>query len=221
MSIAGSEGRPISTDSTERPSGARKRRSPEAARREILLAAEARLRDHGLGGLNVTDVAADCGMSHATVLHHFGNSAGMRRALVEHMSDRLLPDVIAALQRDPAPDPPAILSDLFEALSRGGHAKLLAWLSVGGDAVSEDLAPSSHVRELFAELVPELARRLPAGPDRERTARRMIFLIATAAIGYGIAGARLSDVLAMADGESEAFPEWLGRQIDRLMGEGS
>jgi len=42
--------------------------------------AKARLRDHGLDGLNVVDVAADCGRSHATVIHHFGNTAGMRRA---------------------------------------------------------------------------------------------------------------------------------------------
>jgi AcrR family transcriptional regulator len=156
-------------------------------------------------------------MSHATVLHHFGNSAGMRKALVEHMTDRLLRDVIAALQRDPAPGPPAILADLFDTLSRGGHAKVLAWLAVGGDALSEDLKPSPSLRALFAELVPELARRLPDGPNRERTAKRMIFLIAAAAIGYGVAGSRLAEVLAMEDGESAAFPEWLGTQIGHLM----
>ncbi len=217
MSIDGFRGKRIAT---EQSSGARKRRSPDAARREILLAAEARLRTHGLDGLNVADVAADCGMSHATVLHHFGSSAGMRRALVEHMTDRLLRDIIAALQRDPAPEPRAILADLFDALSRGGHAKLLAWLAIGGDALSEDLAPSPHVRELFAELVPELAERLPPGPDRARVARRMIFLIATAAIGYGVAGARLAEVLAMEEGEAAVFPEWLGRQIGRIMADG-
>jgi AcrR family transcriptional regulator len=197
--------------------GARKRRSPEEARREILLAAEGRLRQHGLAGLNVVDVAGDCGMSHATVLHHFGNTAGMRRALVEHMTDRLLRDVIAALHRDPMPEPTEILESLFDALSRGGHAKLLAWLSIGGDALSEDLEPSKQVQALFAQLVPELARRLPAEWDRERMARRMIFLIATAAIGYGVAGTRLHALLDIQADEAAAFPEWLGRQIRHLM----
>ena len=199
------------------PGKARRRRSPEGARNEILLAAETRLRDHGLEGLNVVDVAADCGMSHATVLHHFGNTAGMRRALVEHMTNRLLRDIIAALHRDPAPEPPEILERLFDTLSRGGHAKLLAWLSIGGDALSEDLEPSPHVQALFAQLVPELARRLPAEWDRERIAKRMIFLIATAAIGYGVAGARLPRLLAMEAAEAGTFPEWLGRQISHLM----
>jgi len=36
-----------------------------------------------------------------------------------------------------------MLNDLFATLSRGGHAKLLAWLSIGGDSLSEDLEPPS------------------------------------------------------------------------------
>jgi AcrR family transcriptional regulator len=207
------------------PAKGRKRRSPEAARREILQAAETRLRDHGLAGLNVVDVATDCGMSHATVLHHFGNTAGMRRALVAHMTDRLLRDVITTLQRQPVPDPSALLHDLFDALSRGGHAKLLAWLSIGGDTLSEelaeDLSPNDHVQELFAELVPVLARQLPDRPDREQTAKRLILLIAAAAIGYGVAGARLPRLLSMDAADGAAIPDWQGDQISQLIGTGT
>ena len=195
----------------------RKRRSPEQARSEILLAAEARLRDHGLDGLNVVDVAADCGMSHATVIHHFGNTAGMRRALVTHMTDRLLRDVIAALQREPALEPPEMLNDLFATLSRGGHAKLLAWLSIGGDSLSEELEPPTQVQALFAELVPVLAQHLPKGWDRQGAAKRIIFLVTTAAIGYGVAGPLLPRMMDMDDTEAAAFPEWLGHQISELM----
>ncbi|HEX7034297.1 MAG TPA: TetR/AcrR family transcriptional regulator [Pseudomonadales bacterium] len=197
----------------------RRRRTPEQAREEILRAAETRLREHGLDGLNVVDVAAACGMSHATLLHHFGSTAGMRRALVEAMTDRLLRDIIEALRCDPGPEPPELLRDLFEALSSGGHAKLLAWLSVGGDALSDDLSPSEPVRALFAALVPTLAERLPPGPDRQRIAKRLIFLVATAAVGYGVAGDRLPRLLAMEAGEAERFPAWLGRQISALLSE--
>ncbi|MEQ8857047.1 MAG: TetR/AcrR family transcriptional regulator [Pseudomonadales bacterium] len=195
----------------------RKRRTPQEARSEILHAAEARLREHGLAGLTVVGVAGDCGMSHATVIHHFGSTAGMRQALVAHMTDRLLRDIISALQRDPAPEPPEILNDLFTALSRGGHAKLLAWLSIGEDSLSEDLEPPRHVEELFAELVPVLAARLPPARDREAVAKRMIFLVATAAIGYGIAGAGLPRMLRMDEADVAGFPQWLGRQIALLL----
>lgn len=201
------------------PPGTRKRRSPEAARREILLAAEQRLRAHGLAGLNVVDVASACGMSHATVLHHFGNSAGMRRALVGHMTDRLLEDVIAALHRDPPLTPPEVLENLFDTLSQGGHARLLAWLTVGDDNLSTQAEPAGHARVLLARLVPELARRLTDQPDPERLARRIIFLVACTGIGYGIAGQRLPGLLGMDDSDAAAFPEWLGGQIGHLTGE--
>ena len=61
----------------------RARRTPEAARRLVLDAAAARLEEHGLKGLNVVDIARDAGMTHATVLHHFGSAEKMQRALVE------------------------------------------------------------------------------------------------------------------------------------------
>lgn len=194
----------------------RKRRSPEAARHEILAAAARRLREHGLAGLNVVDVAADCGMSHATVLHHFGSTAGMQRALVARMTDQLLEDVIAALHRDPPLPPPAVLERLFDTLSRGGHAKLLAWLTVGADDLSADFEPAGHAPDLLARLVPELARRLPAEGDPERLARNIILLVACTGIGYGVAGDRLPRLLGMEQADAQAFPEWLGRQLGQL-----
>lgn len=197
--------------------GGRRRRSPEQARGEILRAAAQRLREHGLEGLNVVDVARDCGMSHATVLHHFGSTAGMRKALVTHMIDGLLHDILDAVHRNPAPEPPEILHDLFDALSRGGHARLLAWLCVGGEALSEDLEAPSFIRAHFAELVPVVAERLPPGPEREATAKRIIYLIAVAGIGFGVAGPLLPQLIGLQEAEAERFPDWLGSQISRLM----
>lgn len=198
----------------------RKRRSPEEARDQILGAAEERLRRHGLAGLNVVDVAAQCGMSHATVLHHFGSTAGMQRALVGRMTDRLLEDVIAALHRDPPLPPPEVLERLFDTLSRGGHAKLLAWLTVGADDLSADFEPAGHARDLLARLVPELARRLPGERQPERLARNIILLVACTGIGYGVAGDRLPKLLGMDESDARAFPEWLGRQIGQLTAAG-
>ncbi|MFU8817714.1 MAG: TetR/AcrR family transcriptional regulator, partial [Pseudomonadales bacterium] len=146
----------------------RRRRTPEQARAEILAAAEQRLREHGITGLNVVDVAAAAGMRHATVLHHFGNSAGMRRELVAYMTDRLLRDILEALQQQPGVGAPEILRTLFEALSRGGHIKLLAWLSLGGDELNEGASASAHLAERFAELVPVLAARLQGELDPEQ-----------------------------------------------------
>jgi AcrR family transcriptional regulator len=195
----------------------RRRRTPEQARADILEVAERRLGEHGLDGLNVVDVARDAGMSHATLIHHFGNADRMRRALINHMTSRMLRDVIAALQGD-SPQPVVILKDLFAALSQSGHAKLLAWLAVGDSALRKSLDdPPPEVTDLFAELIPVLARRLPKSFDQESAARRMAYLVATAAIGHGVSGPLLTRVVGLAPEEAEAFPEWLGLELQRVL----
>ena len=67
-------------------------------------------------------------MSHATVIHHFGSTAGMRRALVERMTERLILDIVAAMKRNVAPD--VLIGDLFATFSEGGHGRLLAWRAI-------------------------------------------------------------------------------------------
>ena len=49
----------------------RVRRTAEAARAAILEAAEKRLAEAGPAGIRLQGVAADVGVSHPTVLHHF------------------------------------------------------------------------------------------------------------------------------------------------------
>ena len=73
----------------------RVRRSAEESRALILDIAQRRLASHGLDGLNIADIAAEAGMSHGTLLHHFGSSDGMRKALADRMGQRLLEQVLA------------------------------------------------------------------------------------------------------------------------------
>ncbi|MEZ5595826.1 MAG: TetR/AcrR family transcriptional regulator [Pseudomonadales bacterium] len=196
---------------------ARKRRTPDEARLEILEAAEARLRAHGIDGLNVVDVAKACGMSHATLLHHFGSTGGMRKALVAHMTARLLADIITTLENQPELEPPEMLQRLFDTLNTGGHTKLLAWLSVSADALAEGTPAGTLLQDHFAALVPVIASRLPEGERSEAQARRIVFLIAAAAIGTGVGGPMLPGVIGMSEAEVESFPAWLGGQIYHLV----
>ncbi len=196
--------------------GVRKRRSAEEAKDAVLSVAEGRLADLGLDGLNIVDVARDAGMSHATLIHHFGNTDGMRRELVHRMTDRLLHDIINALQND-NPDPVRILEDLFDALSRGGHAKLLAWLSLGGGDGSNGVDVSPHVEALFAKLIATLASQLPGDWNNEDAARRIVMLISSTAIGHGIGGDVLKTVTGVDEQQYRGFPAWLAEQIGLLI----
>jgi AcrR family transcriptional regulator len=194
----------------------RKRRSADEARAELLRVAEDRLARYGLEGLNIVDVAGAAGMSHATLIHHFGSTEDMRRALVTRMTDRLLRDVIAVLETEANLAPEKLLRDLFSTLSKGGHAKLLAWLAVE-QGLSQSADPAAEIDDLFAELVPIVAKRLPTDADGELLARRMIYLIATSAIGYGIAGDTLANLIKLDHAEVEDYPAWLGAQVREML----
>lgn len=98
----------------------RVRRTPEEAKANILEAAERRLREHGLEGLNVTAVAQEAGISHATLLHHFGSVDGMREALADQMFLSLIKDIVDAVGAREPPD--KVTQRLFKTLSEGGHA---------------------------------------------------------------------------------------------------
>ncbi len=198
----------------------RKRRSADEARAELLRVAEDRLARYGLDGLNIVDIAGAAGMSHATLIHHFGSSEDMRRALVTQMTDRLLRDVIAVLETEAELAPEKLLRDLFSALSKGGHAKLLAWLAVE-QGLSQSADPAAGIYDLFAELVPIVAKRLPGDADGELLARRMIYLIATSAIGYGIAGDTLGNLINLDRSDVEDYPSWLGAQVREMLEPGA
>src|SRR5688572_13499763 len=110
----------------------RVRRSAVVAHEQILDAADKRLAAHGPQGIRLQEIAADVGVSHPTILHHFGS----REALVEAVVDRALAsvqrDVVAAFTREPLD--PTKSSDLIRrimtTLGDRGHARLMAWLAL-------------------------------------------------------------------------------------------
>ena len=189
----------------------RKRRTAEEAKALVLDAAARRLHERGLEGLNIVGVAEEAGISHATLIHHFGSSEGMRRALVERMSQRLVTDAVASFANNTGLV--GLFEELFRVFAAGGHAKLLAWLAI---EESHRERPSESMRELFAGLVEACTAQLPQA-DRA-TARNIITLVVSAAIGLGVSGDELTDLVGMDADAREAFPAWLAEwiQADQL-----
>src|SRR5271165_4863601 len=114
----------------------RRRRTGEEARTAILDAAEQRLVASGPGGIRLQEVAADVGVSHPTVLHHFGSREGLTQAVVARALDSLHAGLLAAVQEPPkGPGQVAALLDgVFDTLVRGGHARAFLWLALSGYA---------------------------------------------------------------------------------------
>jgi AcrR family transcriptional regulator len=133
----------------------RTRRTSEQARKAILDAAEKRLIAAGPAGIRLQEVAKDVGVSHPTVLHHFGDRDGLVRAVVARALDSLHVELLAAMAGStPGPNQAADLLDrVHHALSKG-HARAFLWLSLSGyEADIHDLRIRS-----FAEVVHEVRR---------------------------------------------------------------
>ena len=101
-----------------------------------------------------------------------------------------------------------LIQNVFDALAAGGHAKLIAWRAVEGT----DKPELDAVTELFGRLLKTTRQALDAGTDAE--ARQLIYLVAIAAIGHGLAGDVLASVLGMPDEEVEGFPDWMNGQLN-------
>ena len=189
------------------------RRTPEEARRLILEAAEADMAASGPAGLRLEAVAKAAGVSHPTILHHFGSREGLIHALngktVEHLKSVLL----GVLNSQPNSSDDAVAATF--AAYRDGLAQRMIWLLQSGQPMAPQGLP------VFDEMVEALhAFRLSwAGPnpgfDIEDT-RAVIHLTTIAAFGDAILGARLRRA---ANAEEEArlrarFEHWFGEMLN-------
>jgi AcrR family transcriptional regulator len=205
-------GRAVDRRDARRPRDARGARDVRGA---ILDAAEERLRDAGPGAIRLQEVAAQVGISHPAVLHHFGSREGLVQAVVDRAIRALQDDLSRALARqmhEGRPDGEALFERVFEVLFDRGHARLLAWLLLAGyepfdgDAVRAGWASVAEVTH---------AMRLggPGGesaPSLEDT-RFTILLSALALFGEAIAGRATFDAAGLGRGAAveRRFRRWL------------
>jgi AcrR family transcriptional regulator len=91
-----------------------RREQAEATRRQIAEAARRMFIEHGWAGTRVRDVAAEAGVSEATVFAIHGNKAGLARSLLDSV--------------DAGADVPRLLSEL-QAAGANPAAQLAAWVN--------------------------------------------------------------------------------------------
>ena len=198
----------------------KKKKPPGGARDAILAAAERRLTRDGPSALRLQDVAADAGVTHPNVLHHFGSREGLVAAVVERAVGALEDDLVRAVQAPGAPDGSAMLDRVFETLAERGHARLLAWLLLSG---YEPLR-SERTREQWRAIIDAThAARVAASPggppSREDTAFTVV-LSALAIFGQAIAGRSTLEMAGLGGGAEvgRRFRAWLGGVLGEHLG---
>nr|WP_295109260.1 TetR/AcrR family transcriptional regulator [uncultured Caulobacter sp.] len=165
----------------------RVRRSPEAARENILAAAEALLVEHGPQAIKLADVAKAAGVVHANVIHHFGSIAGVETALMARMIRQLADKIIIGFNAQGVSAGFGAQA-LFDAFETKGAARLAAWLELTGEGRRMTL-----VREVVDAVVQtRLARDV--GVERD-TVVDFILLNIILAVGVGLFGPTLSELL--------------------------
>lgn len=196
-------------------SPARRRRTAEEARREILDVAEARFLAEGPGALRLQEIAAEVGVSHPTILHHFGSREGLVRAVAARSLEALQADLVATLgEHDVARiDLAALVRRVFSMLGDQKQARMLAWLALSteGRAMASEAGPFLRVLSVMAH-----TRRAQSwkGPDPVppfEDSRFVVLLAATALIGDALIGeaVRASSGFGGDPDSGRRFHEWL------------
>ncbi len=202
-------------------SPARRRRRPvETARAEILDAAERLLAEGGPEAIRLKEIAAAVGLSHPTVLHHFGSRQELVEALVERAMRVLTNDLTEALRApDVVASGPEILERVFHTLGDAGHARLLVWRVLAGWTRPEGATEGKLLRQII-DVVHERRRDLQRGdpePDPIDTAFT-ILLAAFATVGEAVLGPLL---LPEAAGKSRTigprYRRWLADRVVEIL----
>ena len=209
----------------------RRRRSPESARREILDAAGRQLTKEGPDGLRLQAIAADLGISHSSILHHFGSRDGLLDQLSIDAFQNLERDLKQSFELPPAGDPATALFDqIAQVLGARGHARLLAWQLLSGRGPTEPdsgaglgetdeheatgfLDRLSHtVQALRAEQARDQGR--PA-PELDET-RKLLVWTACTVFGEALAGDLIMHSAGLGrDADArKRFRDWLAKAME-------
>ena len=199
----------------------RVRRSPEEARRLILETAQALIDRTGPEGLRLQDIAAEAGISHPLILHHFKSRAGLVRALTRQTAAEFKDRLVAALAQ-PELTTEALIDRVFDAFA-GGLAQRLAWLTImdpegmdpeGVDPEGEADEPAMVQSEIAETLHRRRAAAAPPGREvtREDT-QWLMHLVAVAAFGEAMHGERLRRGLGRDAGDGRRFRAWFAALI--------
>jgi AcrR family transcriptional regulator len=203
---------------------AKPRRTSELTRRAILDAAAKQLDRVGPAGLRLQDVAAEVGVSHPAVLHHFGSREGLVQAVVERSIVLLQEDLVRAFAeiRGEAAADARVFESVLGALSDRGPARLIAWLSLSG----YDPFDSDAVRRNWKRLIDATHALRPKANKRRdlsyEDTQFTVVLSALALLGLAIAGRPAFGAagLPTAASHQKQFRVWLFKTLARHLASG-
>ena len=197
----------------------RPRQSAEQTQAEILDAAGRRLAEGGPDALRLQDIARDVGISHPTILHHFGSRDGLMEALERRATSALTEEVGRLLLSGRGVDDEGgvpLLESVGRAMKEGGLARLVAWWVLRDPSAHHEEAGkiTARVVELIRVRLEEEQDRLGGQPPSREEIAFTVRLAVLAMFGDALIGNQLAQAAATKkDAESERFRAWLGQLL--------
>ena len=195
----------------------RRRRSAEVAREEILNAAQRLLSQGGPDAIRLQDIARDVGISHPTILHHFGSREGLIEALDARAIQALTADVARILQSDEEPQTGELVERVAETMDQQGLARLIAlWAMREPDGPSrlDGTDPAALVADVSELIRTRLDEIEGVQADRLEAISFRVRLAVFAMFGQALIG----DVLSPVTGEERRaerhrFRQWFSELL--------
>jgi AcrR family transcriptional regulator len=195
------------------------RRSATDTRRAILDAAERRLVDGGPEAIRLQEIAADVGVSHPAILHHFGSREGLVEAMVLHGLGKLQAQFLEGWPSAKDLDLEGVLERFYEVASQRGVARMLAWLILSGQSLG---ATGQNVLRPAAERMHagRVRRAQKAGrrqPELEDTLSAASFL-GILVLGDSLFGPSVRRAMGLGANASSTrrFRGWLTKVLERM-----
>jgi len=146
------------------------------------------LLEAGPQAVTLKAVSARIGRTHANLLHHFGSAAGLQKALIGRIAERVVATIAAAVKRarDGDHDPREVVDLTFDAFGREGAGALAGWMILSGNEDALD-----PILEAIHNLVDEIAEGHPPGtkPIEEETLQLVLLALGDALLGGPMARA--------------------------------
>jgi len=199
----------------------RRRRDAASARAAILDAADRHLVTVGPSGIRLQEVAADAGVSHPTVLHHFGSREGLVKAVITRSLAEINARLVEAIAQSTgeAAQVAAMLDGVFDALAAHGRARVVMWLALEGQRIEGDARLASVVDATHA------LRKARRDGQRRTLAREdtahVVVLATLALLGAAVMGPAVLENAGLAGdaGAEGRFRGWLAALLSKHLDE--
>ena len=193
-------------------------RNSAATKSAILAAAERSLVEGGPEAIRLQKIAADAGISHPAILHHFGSREGLIEAMVVSGLARLEAQFIEGWPSLKEPDIEGVLERFYAIAEGRGIARTLAWLILSKQSLGANWPGILRraAERMHAGRVRRAQREGRPPPDLQETQFAASFLAITV-LGDSLFGRPIRIAMGLRSrGDDAKFRRWLIKIIERM-----